>query len=100
MVRLGGMDYTIDPHKKLYERITDARLDNGHLIEADETLRVAGWAQVNRTPEGRMMWDVVRDYILKNKGPDHVLHLPKINLPTLVGVKNDPGVADYEGKLI
>jgi len=100
MVRLGGMDYTIDPSKKLYERITDARLDNGHLIEADEKYKVCGWAQVNRVPEGRMMWDVVRDYILKNKGPDNVLHLPKINRPTLVGVKNDPGVADYEGKLI
>ncbi len=100
MVRLGGMDYTIDPSKKLYERITDARLDNGHLIEADEKYKVCGWAQVNRVPEGRMMWDVVRDYILKNKSPDNVLRLPKINRPTLVGVKNDPGVADYEGKLI
>ncbi len=35
MVRLGGMDYTIDPGKKSYEQITDARLDNDHLIEAD-----------------------------------------------------------------
>ena len=47
MVRVGGLDYTIDPSKKLYERITDARLDNGHLIEADQKYKVAGWAQVN-----------------------------------------------------
>jgi len=98
MVRVGGMDYTIEPAKKLYERISDARLDNGHLIEADQTYKVAGWAQVNRTPKGRLMWDVVRDYIVKNKGKDNVLSLPKINHPKLVGVMNDPGIADYPGE--
>jgi len=98
MVRVGGLDYTITPSKKLYERITDARLDNGHQIEADQKYKVAGWAQVNRTPEGRLMWDVVRDYIVKNKGKDNVLKLPKINHPKLVGVMKDPGIADYPGE--
>jgi len=98
MVRVGGLDYTIDPSKPLYERITDARLDNGHLIEADQKYTVAGWAQVNRTPEGRLMWDVVRDYILKNRGKDNVLKIKKINHPKLVGVMKDPGIADYPGE--
>jgi len=98
MVRVGGLDYTIEPSKKLYERITNARLDNGHLIEADQKYKVAGWAQVNRTPDGRLMWDVVRDYIVKNKGKDNVLKLPKINHPKLVGVMKDPGIADYPGE--
>lgn len=98
MVRVGGLDYTIEPAMKLYERITDARLDNGHLIEAEQKYKVAGWAQVNRTPEGRLMWDVVRDYIVKNKGKDNVLRLPKINHPKLVGVMVDPGIADYPGE--
>jgi len=100
MVRLGGMDYTIDPSKKLYERITDATLDNGHVIEADRMYKVAGWASVNRTPEGRLMWDVVRDYILATRDKkDHVLRLPKINHPHLVGVSENPGIADYPGKV-
>lgn len=99
MVRVGGLDYTIDPSKPLYERITDARLDNGHLIEPDQTYKVAGWASVNRTPEGRLMWDVVRDYIVKNRGKDGVLHLPKINHPKLVGVSANPGIADYPGEM-
>ncbi len=99
MVRLGGMDYTIDPSKKLYERITDARLDNGDSIDPDKIYKVTGWAVVNRTPDGRMMWDVVRDYILKNKDKDNVLRLPRINRPKLVGVNNDPGLADYKGEL-
>lgn len=97
MVRVGGLDYAIDPSKPLYERITDARLDNGHSIEADQKYKVAGWAQVNRTPEGRLMWDVVRDYILKNKNKDNVLKLAKINHPKLIGVMKDPGIADYPG---
>ncbi len=99
MVRVGGLDYTIDPSKKLYERITDARLDNGHAIEPDETYRVAGWASVNRTPEGRLIWDVVRDYILATRGEDNVLRLPKINHPRLIGVADNPGIADYPGEL-
>ena len=33
MVRVGGLDYTIDPTKKLYKRLTDARLDNGEKID-------------------------------------------------------------------
>jgi sulfur-oxidizing protein SoxB len=99
MVRIGGLDYTMDPSKPLYERITDARLDFGHLIEAEETYKVAGWAQVNNTPDGRLMWDVVRDYIVKNRGKDNVLKIEKINHPKLLGVSSNPGIADYPGKL-
>ena len=99
MVRLGGLDYTIDPSRKLYERITDARLDNGHLIEADKTYKVAGWATVGKAPDGRLMWNVVRDYIIKNKGKDNILKLEKINHPKLVGVSKNPGIADYPGEV-
>ena len=45
------------------------------------------------------MWDVVRNYILDNKGEDNVLKLPKINYPVLVGVASNPGIADYAGKM-
>jgi len=99
MVRVGGMDYTIDPSKKMGQRITEARLDDGSRIEADKIYKVAGWATVNRTPEGRLMWDVVHDYILASKGKDNVLKLPKINHPKLIGVQDNPGIADYPGKL-
>jgi len=95
MVRMGGLDYTINPSMELYKRITDARLDSGEPIDPDKIYTVAGWAVVNRTPEGRLMWDVVRDYILKNKSADGVLRLAKINHPKLVGMSDNPGVADY-----
>ena len=98
MVRVGGLDYTIDPAKKLYERITDAKLDNGHVIEPETTYKVAGWATVNRTPEGRLLWDIVRDYILATRDENNVLNLPKINHPSLLNVSSNPGIADYPGK--
>jgi sulfur-oxidizing protein SoxB len=99
MVRIGGLDYTIDPSKTLGERITNIVLDDGRALEMEETYTVAGWASVNRTPEGPLMWDVVRNYILDNKGEDNVLKLPKINYPVLVGVASNPGIADYAGTM-
>ena len=99
MVRVGGLDYTIDPGKTLYERTSDVRLDNGDPVDPEKTYKVAGWAVVNRTPEGRMIWDVVRDYLLKHKGEDDVLKLEKVNNPKLVGVADNPGIADYQGEL-
>ncbi len=98
MVRVGGLDYTIDPGKKLGERISEVRLDDGQAIDPDKSYTVAGWATVNRTPEGRLMWDVVRDYILAARGPDNVLKLAKINHPKLVSVAANPGIADYPGE--
>ncbi|MCB1874452.1 MAG: 5'-nucleotidase C-terminal domain-containing protein [Chromatiales bacterium] len=100
MVRVGGLDYTIYPRKKLGERIEDARLDDGSPIDPDETYRVAGWAQVNRTPDGRLLWDITRDHILKHRDPKtKVYRLAKVNHPKLVGVTDDPGLADYPGEI-
>lgn len=100
MVRVGGLDYTIEPAKKLGERITEVVLDNGDAIDPEKTYKVAGWAQVNNTPEGRLMWDVVRDYIVNNKGEGDVLKLAKVNRPKIIGVKENPGIADYQGELV
>ena len=45
------------------------------------------------------MWDVVHDYIVKNKGKDNVLKLAKINHPKLLNVSSNPGIADYPGEV-
>jgi sulfur-oxidizing protein SoxB len=96
MVRMGGMDYTIDPAKTLGNRITDMRKDDGTPITDNQTYSVAGWAQVGTVGPGRLMWDVAADYLRKQ---GH-LNLTKINHPTIKGVKNNPGVEEYAGKLI
>jgi sulfur-oxidizing protein SoxB len=45
---------------------------------------------------GRLMWDVAADYLRKQKH----LNLKKVNHPTIKGVKNNPGIENYAGKII
>ncbi len=97
MVRVGGMDYTIDPTEKLGRRISDMRLDDGTPVQDNKKYTVAGWAQVETVGEGRLLWDVVADHLRAMKGP---LKLKKINHPTLKNVKDNPGLEDYPGELI
>tara|TARA_Y100001935_G_scaffold254446_1_gene263554 strand:+ start:15381 stop:17288 length:1908 start_codon:yes stop_codon:yes gene_type:complete len=98
MVRVGGLDYKIDPSQSFGKRITDIVLDNGKKLDLKVSYKVAGWATVNRTPEGRLIWDVVRDYIIATRDKNMVLRLPKINHPELINVSSNPGIADYPGK--
>ena len=99
MVRVGGLDYTIAPKNGLGKRILDVHLDNHELIDLKRTYTVSGWATVNRTPNGRLVWEIVRDYLLKNKGSDNVLRLAKINHPKIVGMRDNPGIAEYPGEM-
>jgi sulfur-oxidizing protein SoxB len=96
MVRIGGMDYTCDPTQPLGSRISEMRLDDGTVIDDKKTYTVAGWAQVEAVGSGRLMWDVTADYLRRNKS----LELKKINHPNLKGVKGNPGIENYEGKLL
>ena len=98
MVRIGGLDYTIEPSQSLGKRITNAKLDDGSTIEPEKVYSVAGWASVGRAPNGRPMWDVVRDHLIKRRGADNVYKIPKQNDPELIGVNANPGIADYAGK--
>jgi sulfur-oxidizing protein SoxB len=97
MVRLGGMDYTCEPNGKFGSRITEMHLDDGSPLEANKTYSVAGWAQVESIGSGRLMWDVAADYLRNNKKS---MKLKKVNRPKLKGVKNNPGIQDYSGKMV
>ena len=96
MVRMGGLDYTIDPAKGLGERITDIKDDEGTAIDPNKSYKVSGWAQVSSVGNGRLMWDVAADYLRRQKHLD----LKKVNHPTIKGVKDNPGIEDYAGELI
>ena len=89
MVRLGGMDYVMDPTAVIGKRISNMTLDNGQKIEASKSYKVAGWATVNSQAEGRPIWDIVGDYLRAHK---HV-KLAKLNTPKLVNIKGNPGLA-------
>jgi sulfur-oxidizing protein SoxB len=96
MVRMGGLDYTIDPARKLDNRISELKTDSGEALQDNKSYKVAGWAQVNSIGDGRLMCDVAADYLRKQD----TLKLVKVNHPTIKGVKTNPGIAAYDGKLI
>ncbi|MCZ6488574.1 MAG: thiosulfohydrolase SoxB [Gammaproteobacteria bacterium] len=89
MVRLGGLDYVIDPLGKVGERISSMQLDNGVAIEASKKYKVAGWATVGSQSPGAPIWDVVAEYLRSQK----VATLSKINTPKLKNVSGNPGYA-------
>jgi len=96
MVRMGGMDYTIDPAAGLGNRISEMKDDEGTLIDPNKSYKVSGWAQVGSVGNGRLMWDVAADYLRKQG----TLDLKKVNHPTIKGVETNPGIENYSGKLI
>ncbi len=96
MVRMGGMNYTIDPVLGLGQRISNMKDDEGTPIDANKSYKVSGWAQVSSVGNGRLMWDVAADYLRKQKH----LNLTKVNHPTIKGVNNNLGIENYDGELI
>ena len=84
MVRVGGLQYTIEPREKVGKRITDMRL-KGQLIDANKTYKVAGWAGVSeasRDQVGEPIWDVVARHLREVKTIKSV----KPNQPIIKGV--------------
>ncbi|GIL04401.1 thiosulfohydrolase SoxB [Betaproteobacteria bacterium PRO7] len=88
MVRVGGLQYTIDPNATMGSRISDMRLD-GRPIDPKKTYKVAGWAPVAEGAQGEPVWDVVAKYLRDQK----VLKPRKLNLPTIKGMQGNPGLA-------
>ncbi|MEA9601550.1 thiosulfohydrolase SoxB [Polynucleobacter sp. MG-28-Ekke-A2] len=91
MVRVGGMQYTIDPAQTAGKRISDMRL-NGKAIDANKTYKVAGWAPVSEEAKnagGEAIWDVMERHLRDVK----VVKAVKLNEPIIKGVSNNPGMA-------
>ena len=92
MVRVQGLTYTIEPANSIGKRISNLRLDNGELIEANKNYMVAGWATVGEISPGPPVWEVVADY-LRNQG---VVRVDRVNQPELVLGANNPGVGMWD----
>jgi sulfur-oxidizing protein SoxB len=93
MVRVGGLQYTMEPGQKMGSRISDMRL-GGKLVEADKTYKVAGWAPVAEEASkagNKPVWDVVETWLKSQAGGRVTAR--KINTPRLVGVQGNPGLA-------
>ena len=90
MVRVGGMQYTIDPAASAGKRISDMRL-NGKDIDPSKTYKVAGWAPVSEEAKnagGEPIWDVIERHLRDVK----VVKAIKLNEPIIKGVKANPGM--------
>jgi len=88
MVRVGGLTYACAPRASMGSRISDMRL-NGTPVDAGKTYRVAGWASVAHNAGGEPIWNVVETW-LKDRGR---IAPVKANVPRLIGVAADPGIA-------
>ncbi len=95
MVRVGGIEYTVNPNQTIGKRITDMTI-KGKPVDANKTYKVAGWAPVGEGVQGEPIWDVVASYLRDKK----VIKGLKLNEPRIIGVgKSNPGIADYDGGL-
>jgi S-sulfosulfanyl-L-cysteine sulfohydrolase len=92
MVRVGGLQYTCDPAAKVGSRISNMML-KGVSIEASKKYKVAGWAPVAEGGgpgnTGEAAWDMLSAYLRDKK----TIKPPKLNLPTLTGLKGNAGIA-------
>lgn len=97
MVRVGGLQYAMEPGAAMGRRISDMRL-GGRPVEADKTYRVAGWAPVSeqaRDQGGAPVWDVVAPWLRAKRRIGPV----KPNTPRLIGVGRNSGM-DMPGESI
>ncbi|UDM50605.1 thiosulfohydrolase SoxB [Cupriavidus sp. MP-37] len=91
MVRVGGLQYTIDPAAGMGKRITDMRLA-GKPLDAARTYKVAGWAPVAeeaREAGGAPVWDVMAQWLRSTR---EVSARP-LNLPRVRGMDGNAGIA-------
>ena len=91
MVRVGGMSYTCTPSATAGQRISDMRL-GGKPLDPAKKYKVAGWAPVSEDAKGAggaPIWDVMTTYLKASK----VVTPRKLNLPRLIGVDGNPGMA-------
>jgi sulfur-oxidizing protein SoxB len=88
MVRVGGIQYTCDPRQKIGKRISNMTL-KGKPVSPNKKYKVAGWAPVGEGVQGEPIWDVVGKYLRDKK----TISPRKLNMPKLVGVEGNPGIA-------
>ncbi|MFZ5524437.1 MAG: thiosulfohydrolase SoxB [Pseudomonadota bacterium] len=91
MVRVGGISYTCDLRQSIGKRINNMML-NGKALDPNKKYKVAGWAPVAEGATGEPIWGVLTDYLRDKK----VIAPRRLNLPKLVGVDGNAGIALVE----
>lgn len=92
MVRVGGLEFSVNPTAAMGQRIGDMRI-KGKVLEAGKKYKVAGWAPVAeeaRHQGNRQVWDVVEQW-LKSQGGK--VGPRQLNAPKVTGGVPNPGYA-------
>ncbi|MHB8535658.1 MAG: thiosulfohydrolase SoxB [Sulfuricaulis sp.] len=88
MVRVGGLQYTMDVNQKYGRRIQNVVI-KGKALQAHKKYKVAGWASVQPTEPGKPIWDIVAEYLRDKK----TIHIERPYIPQLKGITGNPGYA-------
>jgi sulfur-oxidizing protein SoxB len=88
MVRVGGLQYTLDIAQTHGKRIQNATV-KGKPLDAGKKYKVAGWASVQPIEPGKPVWDVVADYLRAAK----TVRVGQPYTPRLKGASGNPGYA-------
>jgi sulfur-oxidizing protein SoxB len=92
MVRVGGLEYTIDPLGRMGSRISNLRL-KGRPVEAGKRYQVAGWAPVAEEAAkagNKPVWELIETWLKDQKGR---VAPRRVNMPALSGLTANPGLA-------
>jgi sulfur-oxidizing protein SoxB len=88
MVRVGGLQYTLDIAQTHGQRIQNATV-KGKPLDAGKKYKVAGWASVQPIEPGKPVWDVVAEYLRAAK----TVRVGQPYIPRLKGASGNPGYA-------
>jgi sulfur-oxidizing protein SoxB len=86
MVRVGGMEYSIDLTANIGARIQDMTL-HGEPMLSNKKYIVAGWASRQKELEGAPVWDTVANYLRDKK----TISIDHVSLPKLKNMSDNHG---------
>ena len=92
MVRISGMSYTLEVDQTMGSRISDMRLENGELIEAEKSYSVTGWATVGQVSPGPPVWDLVADHLRA----EQTISVTSLHEPQVLIKSGNPGVGEWK----
>jgi len=78
MVRVGGLQYRLDPTANMGKRVKAMSL-NGKPLMPNKKYIVAGWASIQDLDKGKTIWDMLTDYLKDKK----TISLKDVNTPSL-----------------
>ena len=88
MVRVAGIEYSLDPTAPVGDRIRDLRTRDGAELDPKRGYKVTGWGVVGSVAPGPPVWDIVREWLLSKKE----VNLPVLNKPNLLNIQDNPGL--------